>query len=366
MHLYVDIMSDSLNDIVNLSILEKICSGVGVQVNINYLAKTLKRHRKTIKNQVNSLFEHNIINKPVYPFLGLYQEYPLMVVAQAELPRVPEIAEFLNNDEHIFAAFYVKDEVYNTLMIEYHENLHSYGQWRKRIVADRIIPPREMRYPANVSLFSNKDIIKYQPHSPILSIEEKFKNGHDIEINGLKINELCIQILKKIMMGEGIRTNESKLSAELSIHRKTIERKIKLLQEYGFIGKPVCRFPKFFVPPEHILIYALVEVKKSKDRIIRAIKSDPTVPLAIEAEIGRYNLLLFKVFSNVEEHFEWDERYEERFPDCIGAMKFIFLSPKMTASIDQQKVSLGIIQKRKDTLHGKDIIRTLETPRILG
>ena len=353
-------MSELLDDMVNLRILENICSGVGVQVNINYLANKLKRHRKTIKKQVNSLFENEILNKPVYPFLGLYQEYQLMVVAQAELPRIPEITEFLRDDKQIFAAYYVKDEAYNTLMIEYHENLHSYGQWRKKIVSDRIIPPRETRYPAKVSFYSNKDIIKYQPHSPIYSIEEKFNQGQEIEMNGYKVNELCLQILKNLLTGEGIRTNESKLSKDLEIHRKTVERRIKLLQEHGVIGKPVCRFPKFFVPPGHILIYALVEVKKSKDRVIRAIRSDPRVPLAIEAEIGRYNLLLFKVFSNVEEHFEWDEMYEERFPNCFGAMKFIFLSPKMTAAIDQQKVSLGILNKRKDMLHGKELLRSLD------
>ena len=70
--------------------------------------------------------------------------------------------------------------------------------------------------------------------------------------------------------------------------------------------------------------------------------------------MGRYNLLLFGVFSSVEEHFAWEANFESRFPGCIGAMKKIYLSPKMTASIDQQKVSLGIIRNRQANLDKAD------------
>jgi hypothetical protein len=76
--------------------------------------------------------------------------------------------------------------------------------------------------------------------------------------------------------------------------------------------------------------------------------------------MGRYNLLLFKVFFSVEDHFHWEERYDRRFPDSIGAMKKIVLSPHMTASIDQQKVSLNIIRQRKEWLHGKELIESVK------
>lgn len=45
-----------------------------------------------------------------------------------------------------------------------------------------------------------------------------------------------------------------------------------------------------------------------------------------------------------------------RFPESIGAMKNIYLSPKMTASINQQKISLGIIKRRKEVLYGSELI----------
>jgi len=353
-------MSELLKDRLNLDILDNICYGTGVEVNISALSKTFKKHRNTIQNQVKALFEHRIINTPIYPFIWLYQEYPLMVVVRAELPKTEEIDRFLREDQHIFGAFYVRDEEYNTLLIEYHNNLHSYGEWKKKIVEEHKIPPREIRYPAHALFFSNTHIIKYQPHSPIFKMENKYESGEELEINGFKMNILCFQILKALVLGNGIRTNENLLAKKLNVHRRTIERRISSLLRENIITKPACRFPKFFVPPNQILVYCLVEIKKSKDKIINAIKSDPCIPLALETSMGRYNMLLFKVFFSVEDHFKWEERYDNRFPDCIGAMKKIVLSPQMTASIDQQKVSLNIIQQRKEWLHGKDLIESVK------
>ncbi len=347
-------MSKLLNDKLNLDLLEHICSGEGIEVNISALAKTFKRHRNTIKTQVNSLFENRIINRPIYPFIWLCQEYPLLVVAQAEFPRTKGIDNWFKNDKHIFAAFYVRDEEYNTLLIEYHKDIHTYGQWKKQLIRENIISSKDIRHPAHVLIFSNRDIFKYQPHSPIYLMEDKYRKGEELTINGYKINNFCFQILKKLVLGEGVRTNENLLAKDLNVHRRTIERRISVLRQQNIVSQPVCRFPIFFVPPDQILVYYLMEVKKSKDRIEKAILLDPHISLAIEAGIGRYNLLLFGVFFNVEDHFRWEERYDDKFKDCIGAMKKIYLSPKMTVPIDQQKVSLGIIKDRKEALINKN------------
>ncbi len=353
-------MSELLNDKLNLEILENICSGTGVDVNISALSQLFKRHRNTIKEQVKALFKFKIINKPIYPFLWLYEEYPLLVVSRADLPRNDAIDKFLREDEHIFGAFYVRDEEYNTLLIEYHNNIYTYGEWKKEIVLKEKIPPRDIRYPAHSLFFSNQNIIKYQPYSPISIMEEKYNNGEQIEINGFKMNDLCFQILKKFVIGEGIQTNENMLANKLHVHRKTIERRISILLKEKIISKPVCRFPEFFVPPNLILVYCLMEIKKNNEKILKAFKLDPNIPLALEANIGRYNILLFKVFFNVEEHFKWEEKYDSRFPDSIGAMKKLLLSPEMTYSIDQQKVSLAILNKKKDSLRGRELIESLK------
>jgi DNA-binding Lrp family transcriptional regulator len=352
-------VADLLDDMLNLEILENICYGTGVEVNISALSSTFKRHRNTIKEQVKALFEHHILDRPIYPFIWLYQEYPMLVVVRADLPRTEQVDKFLKEDAHIFGAFYVRDEEYNTLLIEFFRDLHSYVEWRKNIVAENRIPPRENRYPSQSLFFSNQNIVKYQPQSPIFKMEEQYKKGEELELNGYRLNNLCFQILKKLVLGEGIRTNENLLAQKLNVHRKTIERRIVDLVNAGIVTKPACRFPKFFVPPDHILVYYLVEIKKSMDRIIKAIKSDPSIPLALETNIGRYNLLLFGAFINVEDHFKWEEQYENRFPECIGAMKKIYLSPQMTASIDQQKVSLNIIRQRKESLAGKGLLEAV-------
>jgi predicted transcriptional regulator len=352
-------MSELFNDMLNIEILENLCSGVGVDVNINALSKAFNRHRNTIKIQVDNLFKNNIINEPIYPFIWLYKEYPLLVIARADLPRNESIGEFLENDEHTFGVFYVRDEEYNVVLIEYHKDIYTYGKWKEEIVSKNKIPPRETRYPAHSLFFSNNNIIKYQPHSPILLMERLYDDGKEVTINGFRMNHLCFKILKKLMVGEGIRTNENMLAEKLGVNRKTVERHIQVLLREKIVEDPVCRFPKFFVPPDHILVYALMEIKKSKDKIIKAIKSDPHVPIAFDANIGRYNLLLFKVFSNVEEHFQWEERYDNRFTDCLGAMKKLFLSPQNTVSIDQQKVSLGIIREKKELLHGRNLIQSI-------
>jgi predicted transcriptional regulator len=352
-------MSELLTNTLNLDILDNICSGVGVEVNINALSKMFRKHRNTVKSQVNALIENKIINKPIYPFMYLYKEYPILVVVRADLPKNNEIDRFLREDEHIFGAFYVRDEEYNTLLIEYHSDIYHYGQWKKKIVNERKIPPREMRYPAHALFFSNDHIIKYQPHSPINTMEERLKNGEKLVINDFEMNMLGFQILKALATGNGLRTNENMLAQDLDVHRKTIERRISLLLKKNIISKPVCRFPLFFVPPDHILVYCLVEIKKSRDNIIKVIKTDPNIPLALETSMGRYNLLLFKVFSNVEEHFKWEERYDSRFPDSLGAMKKIILSPQMTASIDQQKVSLSIIRNKKEIVHGRELMESV-------
>ncbi len=232
-------MSELLDDMLNLNILENLCSGVGVEINISALSKAFKRHRNTIKSQVRALVEHEIINRPTYPFIWLCQEYPLLAVAQMELPRNEDIDRWFIEDKHIFAAFYVRDEEYNTLLIEYHKDLHTYANWKKKIVAEGKIPPRETRHPANVLIFSNKDIIKYQPHSSIYIMEERYIDGKELEINGYKMNRLCFQILKKLVSGEGIRTNENILARKLNVHRKTIERRISTLLKKEIITKPV-------------------------------------------------------------------------------------------------------------------------------
>lgn len=341
-------MSDMLDDILNLEILEKICDGKGVSVNISALSKSLARHRNTIKSQVMDLLEHKVISEPYYPFIEVFNQRPLFAVVRADLPKTKNVDEFLIEDEAIFASFRSWDEGYNTLLFEYHKDMSSYYNWKETIVKEKRLPPLEHRFPADVLFLNNKLLIKYEPNSSIYKLEEKFKENNEIIINGYKIKELGFQILKKLLRGEGIKTNEHFLAKKSGTHRRTIERRINNMISAEIVSRPVCRFPNFFVPPDHVLVFCFVRINKCKEDIYEYIKLDPSIPVAYHGHTGRYNLLYFGTFPKVEDHFEWEEILHERFSDeCFGAMKKVYLSPQVTTSINKQKVALGIIKERK-------------------
>lgn len=58
-------MSELLNEELNLNLLENLCSGIGVSVNIGKLSRNLKKHRNTIKDKVTELIKYKVINPSV-------------------------------------------------------------------------------------------------------------------------------------------------------------------------------------------------------------------------------------------------------------------------------------------------------------
>jgi DNA-binding Lrp family transcriptional regulator len=356
-------MTDLLNDELNLRLLREICSGNGVEVNISKLSRSLKKHRKTIRDRIDPLFDNDIIIKPIYPFFWLFKEFPLMVITRADLPRDKITNHFIETDPHIFAAFFKKEEEYNTFIIQYHKDLYGYQQWREGLVKEGKLPPREIRYPSESMFFSNQAFIKYKPSQPIELIEKHINNLYT-RINNYKLDKLSLQILKKLVNGIGIQTNENYLSEQLGVHRKTIERRISFLLEEKIILEPVCRFPRFVVPPNYILVVSLIEIKKNPNNIEKALDADPHVPIILRASSGRYTHLIFSCFYLNEDHVEWQETYDQRFPGCLGAIKNTYLSPSMTFSISQQFVSLEIIKRRLEKNHGKTLIEMMKSSKV--
>jgi hypothetical protein len=59
-------MRDLLNDKETLIILDEIVSGKAVSVNFSDLSRILDKHRNTIKNKVENIFNHKIVNRPVF------------------------------------------------------------------------------------------------------------------------------------------------------------------------------------------------------------------------------------------------------------------------------------------------------------
>ncbi|MBU1199540.1 MAG: Lrp/AsnC family transcriptional regulator [Nanoarchaeota archaeon] len=332
-----------LRDEYNLKILKAICSGVGVSVNLSYLSRNLKKHRNTIKTRVEELFKHKIINHPIYPFFGQYREHPLLVLSFADLPHTPETLEWMEKDKHIFAAFKIRKGQYNTLVIMFHRDILNYQLWREHLTETGKIPPRDIRTPSKNHFFSNQLIIKYEPSEGIIILKSQIEKNGFITLNNHKINDSHIKILELLLNGKGIRVNDSVLAKKLNMHKKTIRRRINLMLKNNLILNPVCRFPSFFVPPGCVLQITKVEINKNKKEVLKFLKTDPHIPLALHICEGRFNYLLFEIFFSLEEHVEWSSHVREKFIDCIGTTDTTVLMEKNTFHIDQQKVSLGAI-----------------------
>ena len=339
-------------DATDLMILRRVCSGYGVEINVTALSKKLGRHKRTIKDRVSSLLKYGVVDRPVFPFKALFQEYPLLVISYADLPYDEKTIEWLKNDKNVFAAYRVREGESNMVIFEFHKDVWDYHLWREKIVAEGKIPERSKRAPSHNYYFSNKAIFKYEPSTPIELIEKEFKEQGCTEVNGYELDEVAIEVLKHLLRGEGVRVNETLLAKELGLSRKAIINRLIRLQNNGIILNPLCRFPHFFVPPNYLLVLALVEVRRSLEDVTQQIKYDPHITLAYRISEGRYNLLLFGCYKTIEDYLRWEDLYNERNPGCFGSIKISILSPKMTIHIDQQKVSLGIIEEKLKEVGG--------------
>jgi DNA-binding Lrp family transcriptional regulator len=335
-----------LRDELNLQLLSKLCAGDGLSINLSYLAKRLKRHRNTIRERVRDLTDHGIIDRPISPFLALYKERPLLVAVYADLPDNEQVKRWLTDDANVFAAFRIREGEYNMMLFELHESLWSYHTWREAIVKEGKIPGRGERIPSTAVYLSNVLIEKYEPGAPVQLIREYFSEKRIREINGCSLDQLSLDILARLTNGEGISVNENSLAKELGVHRRTVSERIRKLTDAEIILGPVCRFPSFFVPPDFMLVFSLIEMRKPSEQFVKDVHSDSHVSLAYKVSEGRYNLLLFEAHLSLEDYLKWESYYSSKYPGCFGSIKNSYLSPKMTISIDQQKVSLGVIAEK--------------------
>lgn len=353
-------MKDILEDELNLKIMELVCSGEGVVVNVTELSNIFEKHRNTVKNNITKLFEHKILEKPYYPFIQLFKEWPLLVIEKAHFQRDIKTNTFIEKDPSIWAAFFAKENEYNTLLIEFHKDLYSYQNWRESIITEEKITLMEKSYPSEAVFLSMKNLIKYDPTVSVQIIQNNYKNRRHKELNGLRINEFRLELIKLLLAGKGINTNENHLGSMLNVHRRTVKRRIEKLIKNRVLNNPVCCFPRVWVPPEYSLVFSLVEIKKNYDLLLRTLKNDPHIPILFRAIVEKYNIALFGIFYKMEDFLEWAEEYDQRFPGCIGAIKNTFLSPAMTFSITHNYVNLTYIKNNLDRLRGRALVEMMK------
>lgn len=360
-------MSELLEDRDNLKLVEALVSGEAVSVNISELSRILGKHRNTIKNKVDAIFEHNIIDTPIYPFHGLYRVYPLLAVVHLDIPDAKEstegIIKWVKEDPQIFAAFRTRQGEYDTLLFTYHENITAYQLWMSTIPSilkiNYGVSEDHAIFDSSTSYFSNQLMIKYNPSTGINLLERDYEENGSLRLRGYDVEELDLDIMRCLVNGKGIKTNTTLLCEKTGLHRKTVEKRIDLLQEDGLIGQPVCRFPNFFVPPNYLLTYVLVQFKELDERVLNEIIIDTNIPIAIQTIYGKFNMLLFGNHSSLDEHLKWEENYRTIFPDSFGSAQITYLSPEMTINFNQQIVSLCYIRSKLGTLKDMDLGRTI-------
>jgi len=360
-------MSELLEDRDNLKLMEALVSGEAVSINISELSRILGKHRNTIKNKVDAIFEHNIIDTPIYPFHGLYRVYPLLAVVHLDIPDAKECTEgiikWVKEDPQIFAAFRTRQGEYDTLLFTYHENITAYQLWMSTIPSilkiNYGVCEDQAVFESSTSYFSNQLMIKYNPSTGINLLERDFEQKGSLRLRGYDVEELDLDIIRCLVNGKGIKTNTTLLCEKTGLHRKTVEKRIELLQDDGLIGNPVCRFPNFFVPPNYLLTYVLVQFKELDERVLNELIIDTNIPIAIQTIYGKFNMLLFGNHSSLDEHLKWEESYRTLFPDSFGSAQITYLSPEMTINFNQQIVSLCYIRSKLGTMKDRDLGRTI-------
>ena len=345
-------MSQILDDSLNLELLRLICSGEGVEINVSELSQRLKKHRNTIASRIENLFSNKIIERPFHPLPKVFAEYPLLVFEKVNLPRNQKTNKWIEHDPHIWAAFFVKDEEYNRLLIELHEDLHAYQEWSDRIINDEwaSLPSGQESISSDAIYLSTKAIIKNDPVASIELLKTQFQNSPELTINGLIMDQLYPDLIEALVLGNGVWTNPNSLSRKLDVHRVTIQRRLDLLLQENIISNPVSRFPRIWAPPEYFIVLSLIELKKEKDRISKTLIEDPHTSLIVRAGAGKYNLLTISSFSRLRDHLTWEEKLDQKFSGSIGAIKNLYLSPSMTFSIHQQYVPLEYLKKRLENI----------------
>jgi DNA-binding Lrp family transcriptional regulator len=350
--------SEVLEDEINLLLLRNLVSGRCVSVNLSALSKATGRHRITVRNEVTELLEQKVVNPPVCPFMGLYREYPLLVVVRADLPDEKRVNDWVAQDRHIFAAYWSRHAEYNMILLIYQKDVLAYQLWRESLTEEHKIPPREARLPSYSLYVSNQLMIKYEPNAAIGLMEAEINRSGKLEINGVTLDRAHFEILKLLVTGGVFKLNENFLSRELRIHRKTVMKRVDQLLGQGWILKPVCRFPDLLCPPNYVVAYSMAEIRKARERVMLAFQNDPHVSMALRVSIGGYNLLLMSAHPDISEHMEWEQSLSKRFPSSIGRVDVTYLSPRTKILIDQQKVSLGIIEEKLAQARGRRMRKT--------
>lgn len=358
-------MHNYLDHSLDVNLLKNICTGVGVEINISFLAEKFHKHRNTIKSKIDNLIRNKVIERPLFPFNALLKEFSLLVIEKIDLPRDPKTNKWIEEDPQIWAAYFVKEEEYNTLLIELHRDFYNYQIWKEKIFEDELITLDNEQVHYYYPIFSSTNsILKNKPEESLKIIKRNFCNDVNLRLGDQKIDSLTLDILKLLLNGKGIRTNENHLSKVLNVHRKTIQRRIELYLKDNIIGNPRCIFPRIWSPLSYFTVLALLQIKRCKQRtrVIQSLIRDPHVTFITKINTRNYDFAMLSNFHTIASHLEWFESFNIRFQNCIGAIKNTYISPSMAFSIDYNYVTRLFLEKQLQKIKGKELIESMNFP----
>jgi DNA-binding Lrp family transcriptional regulator len=355
-------MMEHLDNSLDIQLLMNICSGNGVDINISFLAKKFNKHRNTIKGKIDNLVKNKIIDKPLYFFNTLLNELSLLVIEKIDLIRDPKTNKWIEEDPNIWGAYFVKEEEYNTLLIELHRDVYSYQIWKEKIFDEELISVNYEKSHISEPIFSStKSILKFNPAVSIDVIEKNFLNGSNSFLGKQKIDPLTIAILKLVLNGTGIRTNANYLAKTLNVHRKTIQRRIDLYLSKNIVETPKCYFPRIWSPPNYFTVLSLMQIKqnKQKKRVLQTLIADSHVIFITKINTKKYDIAVLSTFYKIANHLEWFEKYDSRFQNYIGSVKNTYLSPSMAFSIDFDYVTRVFLENQLNRVRGKKFMESM-------
>jgi hypothetical protein len=336
-----------IDEELDYPLLRNLVHGNSVTVNIHALTKALKKHRNTVRQRVQEIFENKVLTRPFFPFVRLFKEYPLLVLTEVSLPYDDEIDKWFREDPHIFAAFRSRYSEYNTLLLLYHKDITSYELWREKLAVERKVLLVDGSLPrSSTSFYSNQLRIKYEPNAPVYLMEEELKTRGEILTNGYRLDRLSFQIVKLLAEGKCIKLNESQLAKKLGLHRRTVVRKTQELIDEEWISDPLCRFPSFFTPPNYVLGICKIEIRSDKEAFIQTLRNDPHVTMALNTSQDEYNILLFAAFRSLDEELRWEIRNDMRFRKTMGKVDIHFYSLTNIVDMSQRRIHLGIMDEK--------------------
>lgn len=351
-------MSELLDNLQNLKIIEYLVSGEAVNVNYSHLSRELSKSRDLLHRRVNNLVTNGIIEPPHFPFNYIFEAFPLFLIINMDIPDCfdckPKIMQWLRDDPKVFAAYKFRQGEFGTLIFTFHEDLKSSHEWMAQIPftleEDYHVAKEHASFNSNTIYLSNQLLMKYNPCTGFNVIEKDFKKEGKISFNGYELDTLDLSIMQNLIDGKSINYNHNIISNQTGLDYRTVEKRVESFIKNKILMNPTCTFPNLFTPPNYFLSYMLARLEYPSDPCLRNLLSDEKIPVLWKTIQSKYNILLFYIHRNVRDLYVYSDDVTCKVLE--NAQKK-YLAHEPIARFDDKKISLHYIQQKINSISNK-------------